>query len=55
MDATRSRRTRDRARQHWYAEFRSFRFARHLGFIRPDRASEKPPDRRTVTASVGAR
>jgi hypothetical protein len=32
MDATRSRRTRDAARQRWYAYFRSRRFARHLGF-----------------------
>ena len=32
MDATRSRRTRDCARQRWYAAWRSQRFARHLGF-----------------------
>ncbi len=32
MDATRTRRTRDVARQRWYARWRAVRFARHLGF-----------------------
>ena len=32
MDATRRRRTRDRARQRWYARQRQRRFARFLGF-----------------------
>jgi hypothetical protein len=32
MDATRARRTRDRARQKWYARYRQLRFARFLGF-----------------------
>ena len=32
MDATRARRTRDRARQGWYAGYRQVRFARYLGF-----------------------
>jgi hypothetical protein len=32
MDATRTRRTRDRARQGWYACYRQLRFARYLGF-----------------------
>src|SRR5262249_6941432 len=32
MDATRSRRIHDSARQSWYAHWRSVRFARHLGF-----------------------
>jgi hypothetical protein len=32
MDATRSRRTRDRARERWYAHWRTLRFARRLGF-----------------------
>jgi hypothetical protein len=32
MDATRARRTRDRARQAWYARQRQQRFARFLGF-----------------------
>ena len=32
MDATRARRTRDRARQTWYARCRQQRFARFLGF-----------------------
>ena len=35
MDATRSRRLRDSARQGWYAHWRSVRFARHLGFSPP--------------------
>ena len=35
MDATRPRRTRDRARQTWYALWRSRRFARHMGFPPP--------------------
>jgi hypothetical protein len=38
MDATRSRRTRDRARQAWYARHRQRRFARFLGF--DDRARD---------------
>jgi hypothetical protein len=33
MDATRARRTRDRARQGWYARHRQWRFARYLGFV----------------------
>jgi hypothetical protein len=33
MDATRARRTRDNARQRWYALCRARRFARHLGFF----------------------
>ena len=32
MDGTRARRTRDRARQTWYAGHRQRRFARWLGF-----------------------
>src|SRR5262249_15808332 len=40
MDATRRRRTRDRARQQWYARERQRRFARFLGFT-PD-APEAP-------------
>ena len=32
MNATRVRRTRDRARQVWYARHRLWRFARFLGF-----------------------
>ena len=32
MDGTRTRRTRDRARQTWYAGHRQPRFARWLGF-----------------------
>ena len=33
MDATRARRTRDQARQGWYARYRQRRFARYLGFV----------------------
>jgi hypothetical protein len=32
VDGTRARRTRDRARQAWYASYRQRRFARFLGF-----------------------
>ena len=35
MDATRPRRTRDRARQQWYSSHRQRRFARLMGVIRP--------------------
>jgi hypothetical protein len=41
MDATRKRRTRDRARQEWYAHCRQRRFARFLGFL--GSASVFPP------------
>jgi hypothetical protein len=41
MDATRKRRTRDRARQAWYARCRQLRFARFLGFLGCQ--SELPP------------
>jgi hypothetical protein len=44
MDATRSRRTKDRARQQWYARDRQRRFARFLGFI-PGAAQPLPADR----------
>ena len=40
MDATRPRRLRDSARQGWYARWRCFRFARHLGF--PSTAAVAP-------------
>ena len=35
MDATRPRRTRDRARQQWYAGQRQRRFARFMGLVPP--------------------
>jgi hypothetical protein len=35
MDATRSRRTRDAARQRYYASWRCKRFARLMGFTTP--------------------
>jgi hypothetical protein len=44
MDATRTRRSRDHARQRWYAYWRSLRFARHLGF--PPPRQEKASQRR---------
>ena len=43
MDATRSRRTRDRARQAWYARHRQRRFARFLGFDDRVRDPASPP------------
>jgi hypothetical protein len=41
VDGTRARRTRDKARQAWYARHRQWRFARFLGFDNraPDPAS----------------
>jgi hypothetical protein len=39
MDATRPRRTRDRARQAWYARHRQRRFARMLGFAKGEAES----------------
>ena len=41
MDATRSRRTKDRVRQAWYAQRRQHRFAHRLGFT--PRASNRQP------------
>src|SRR3954471_24840288 len=43
MDGTRRRRTRDRARQQWYARERRRRFARFLGFGDPARPAASPP------------
>jgi hypothetical protein len=42
MDATRPRRTRDRARQQWYARQRQWRFTRFLGVADPARAPTAP-------------
>jgi hypothetical protein len=42
MDATRPRRTRDRARQQWYASQRQRRFARFLGVVAPTGAPMVP-------------
>jgi hypothetical protein len=33
MDATRQRRVKGVARQHWYAHWRQVRFAHHMGFV----------------------
>ena len=43
MDGTRTRRTRDRARQAWYARHRQRRFARFLGFDDRARDPSSPP------------
>ncbi len=57
MDAQRSRRTRDRARQTWYAYYRQVRFARMFGFINIDagwdRISRGQPIRRESDAWLG--
>ena len=42
MDATRPRRLRDSARQGWYARWRCFRFARHLGFPSTTAVAPRP-------------
>ncbi len=59
MDATRARRTRDRARQGWYARHRQWRFARHLGFgdgIEPPAARpESGPPARLGRSAIGIR
>ena len=41
MDGTRRRRTRDRARQKWYARCRQQRFARFLGFAKDESGIEQ--------------
>src|SRR5438270_4317185 len=48
MDGTRRRRTRDRARQQWYARERRRRFARFLGFGDRARPASTPGPRRTA-------
>jgi hypothetical protein len=55
MDATRPRRSRDSARQGWYARWRSFRFARHLGFPSATTAAPRPeaPPRQGAAARLG--
>jgi hypothetical protein len=45
MDATRRRRTRDQARQAWYAGYRQRRFARFLGLLREEFILNGPPRR----------
>jgi hypothetical protein len=52
MDATRTRRTRDAARQRWYAICRTRRFARLLGFeirLAARQRADSPP--RSLTPS----
>jgi hypothetical protein len=44
MDATRPRRTRDRARHQWYASQRRWRFARFMGAVADVRTSVKPSE-----------
>jgi hypothetical protein len=48
MDATRARRTRDRARQKWYARYRQQRFARFLGFAQGVSAMTNPVQHRGI-------
>ena len=50
MDATRPRRTRDRARQQWYASRRQWRFARFMG-VAVDPSSVQPA--RTALQQTG--
>lgn len=54
MDASRSRRRRDPARQAWYARYRQWRFARHYGFL-PGNTRSQPVvlvDRPTTTSGT---
>ena len=43
MDATRARRTRNPARQVWYAAHRQRRFARFLGFLKEAAEPSRSP------------
>jgi hypothetical protein len=52
MNATRSRRMRDRARQVWYARHRQWRFARHFGFTAEVPVSGRSGGDRTGIADV---
>jgi hypothetical protein len=56
MDATRPRRSRDSARQGWYARWRCFRFARHLGFPSAAAVAPRPeaPPLRSAPPGPGA-
>ena len=59
MDATRARRTRDRARQTWYARCRQQRFARFLGFpssapAANDSAQDRASHRRVEIPMTGS-
>jgi len=53
MDATRSRRTRDDARQCWYAQYRCRRLARHLRFFGGPIAEEGGQHRPCASSSLG--
>ena len=50
MDGTRARRTRDKARQAWYARHRQRRFARFLGF--DDRGQDPASRRRPAPGAI---
>ena len=50
MDATRSRRTKDAARQRWYASSRCRRLARLLGFLQFGHGSETVEEDKGATA-----
>jgi hypothetical protein len=49
MDGTRKRRTKDRARQTWYAGCRQRRFARFLGFGGGEHATPRHPTSLSAT------
>jgi hypothetical protein len=53
VDGTRARRTRDKARQAWYARHRQWRFARFLGFDNPARDGLWPAAGPTAVAPPG--
>jgi hypothetical protein len=55
MDATRKRRTKDRARQAWYAGCRQLRFARFLGFGGGESISTAVPRKPAADAPDGVR
>jgi hypothetical protein len=55
MDATRARRTRDPARQAWYARHRQWRFARFLGFLTSSGPATKQKQAPGPTISTGRR
>jgi hypothetical protein len=54
MDATRPRRTRDRARQQWYAGQRQRRFAQFMGVAAPARVPTVPRVNAPQHAAAGS-
>jgi hypothetical protein len=55
MDATRPRRTRDRARQQWYAAQRPRRFARFMGAVPPRSDDETRCDGLVAAVQLASR